>query len=133
MKKEKTEAQIRKDMLEIDIIMEEVMHDPEAAEEAQREYGTLTPEELRRQFTIWKMAKELTEEEKRKHSHLMLIDNELSDLRKLIGDNARLISLYPDDFALKQTLRVLKSREENILSEINSKMQDKSFWEKLWG
>ena len=39
----------------MDIIMEEVMHDPEvaqAAEEAQRELGTLTPEELRRQFTI---------------------------------------------------------------------------------
>ena len=42
-------------LAEIDIIMEEVMHDPEvaqAAEEAQRELGTLTPEELRRQFTI---------------------------------------------------------------------------------
>ena len=40
---------------EIDAIMEEVEHDPEvaqAAEEAQRELGTLTPEELRRQFTI---------------------------------------------------------------------------------
>ena len=40
---------------EIQAIMEEVAHDPEvaqAAEEAQRELGTLTPEELRRQFTI---------------------------------------------------------------------------------
>lgn len=41
--------------LEIQAIMEEVEHDLEvaqAAEEAQRECGTLTPEELRRQFTI---------------------------------------------------------------------------------
>lgn len=70
MKKEKTKEQNRKelrqppttkdagilrDYLEIDAIMEEVMHDPEvaqAAEEAQRELGTLTPEELRRRFTI---------------------------------------------------------------------------------
>ena len=43
------------ELAEIDAIMEEVEHDPEvaqAAEEAQRELGTLTPEELRRQFTI---------------------------------------------------------------------------------
>ena len=43
------------ELAEIQAIMEEVMHDPEvaqAAEEAQREYGALTPEELRRQFTI---------------------------------------------------------------------------------
>lgn len=49
----RTKEQIRKDMVEIDIIMEEVMHDPEVAqamEEAQRELGTLTPEELRRQI-----------------------------------------------------------------------------------
>ena len=55
MKKEKTEEQIRKDLLEIGAIMEEVMHDPEvaqAAEDAQRELGTLTPEELWRRFTI---------------------------------------------------------------------------------
>ena len=55
MKKEKTEEQIRKDLLEIQAIMEEVENDPEvrqAMAEAQREYGTLTPEELRRQFTI---------------------------------------------------------------------------------
>ena len=35
--------------------IEEVAHDPEVAqlmEEAQREHGTFTPEELRRQFTI---------------------------------------------------------------------------------
>ena len=54
-KMKRTEEQIRKDLLEIDKIMEEVMHDPEvaqAAEEAQRELGTLTPEELRRRFTI---------------------------------------------------------------------------------
>ena len=40
---------------EIQAIMEEVENDPEvrqAMEEAKREYGTLTPEELRRQFTI---------------------------------------------------------------------------------
>ena len=40
---------------EIQAIMEEVENDPEvrqAMEEAQRECGTLTPEELRRQFTI---------------------------------------------------------------------------------
>lgn len=51
----RTEEQIRKDILEMDIIMDEIEHDPEvaqAAEEAQRELGTLTPEELRRQFTI---------------------------------------------------------------------------------
>ena len=55
MKNEKTEEQIRKDALEIDAIMEEVENDPEVAqlaEEDQRELGTLTPEELRRQFTI---------------------------------------------------------------------------------
>ena len=73
MTQEKTEEQISKevvdadypmdrymgeeeeDLLEIQAIMEEVEHDPEvrqAMEEAQREYGTLTPEELRRQFTI---------------------------------------------------------------------------------
>ena len=43
------------ELAEIQIIMEEVEHDPEvaqAAEEAQRELGTITPEELRRQFTI---------------------------------------------------------------------------------
>ena len=48
----KTEEQIRKEMLKIQAIMEEVAHDPEvrqAMEEAQRELGTLTPEELRRQ------------------------------------------------------------------------------------
>ena len=53
--KEMTEEQIRKDTLEIQAIMEEVEHDPEVAtqaEEDQRRYGTLTPEELRRQFTI---------------------------------------------------------------------------------
>ena len=47
--------QYHKELLEIDTIMEEVMHDPEvaqAAEEAQRELGTLTPEELWRRFTI---------------------------------------------------------------------------------
>ena len=51
MKREKTEEQIRKKMLEIQTIMEEVENDPEvaqAAEEAQRELGTLTPEELRK-------------------------------------------------------------------------------------
>lgn len=55
MTKEKTKEQIRKEMLKIQTIMEEVAHDPEVAramEEAQRELGTLTPEELRRQFTI---------------------------------------------------------------------------------
>lgn len=78
------------------------------------------------------MAKEITESGKREHHHLLLIDNELLDLRKIIGDTARLVSLYPDDFALQQALHVLKSREEDILNEIDSKMQDKSFWEKLW-
>ena len=55
MKNEKTEEQIRKEMLEIREIMKEVENDPEVRErmaEAQRECGTLTPEELRRQFTI---------------------------------------------------------------------------------
>ena len=43
------------ELAKIQAIMEEVAHDPEvrqAMEEAQRECGTLTPEELRRQFTI---------------------------------------------------------------------------------
>ena len=55
MAREKTEEQIRKEMLETQAIMEEVMHDPEvrqAMADAQRECGTLTPEELRRPFTI---------------------------------------------------------------------------------
>ena len=55
MKNEKTEEEIRKDALETQAIMEEVMHDPEvrqAMADAQRECGTLTPEELRRPFTI---------------------------------------------------------------------------------
>ena len=42
-------------LAKIQTIMEEVAHDPEvrqAMEEAQRELGTITPEELRRQFTI---------------------------------------------------------------------------------
>ena len=43
------------ELVEIHAIMEEVAHDPEATQamaEAQRELGTLTPEELRRHFTI---------------------------------------------------------------------------------
>ena len=46
---------LQSELAEIDIIMEEVAHDPEVTQamaEAQRELGTLTPEELRRQFTI---------------------------------------------------------------------------------
>ena len=42
-------------LLEIDAIMEEVEHDPKVAEQAeenQRKYGTLSSEELTRQFTI---------------------------------------------------------------------------------
>lgn len=52
---EKSKEQIRKDMLEIQAIMEEVEHDPEVAvqaEEDQRRYGTLTAEELQKRFTI---------------------------------------------------------------------------------
>ena len=42
-------------LLDIQSLVEEVMHDPkvaEIAEENQRKYGTLSPEELRHQFTI---------------------------------------------------------------------------------
>lgn len=45
MMKEMTEKQIRKDLLKIDAIMEEVEQDPKVAEQAeenQRRYGTLT-------------------------------------------------------------------------------------------
>ena len=51
----KTEEQISEDMKKIQKIMEEIVHDPEIRdqmEENQRKYGTLTSEELRRQFTI---------------------------------------------------------------------------------
>ena len=55
MRKKRTKEEIRKDLLKIDAIMEEVEHGPKVAEQAeedQRRYGTLTPEELRREFTI---------------------------------------------------------------------------------
>ena len=49
------ESKILKDALEFDKIVEEVENDPETKrrmEKRQRKYGTLTSEELRRQFTI---------------------------------------------------------------------------------
>ena len=47
--------EINKGMHKIQTLMEEIEHDPKVAEQMeknQRKYGTLTPEDLRKQFTI---------------------------------------------------------------------------------
>lgn len=47
-----------------------------------------------------------------------LIQDEISSLEELIRENKRLVSLYPDDYALKLNLKSLMDREENLLIEL---------------
>lgn len=47
------------------------------------------------------------------------IEEELTSLNDLIRENTQLISLYPDDFALKQNLEILKNRQDVLLSELD--------------